>query len=242
MWLESQLSRMNCRMFSTGLSSRHLAGSGMMLIFWGMMPVLSATDAVTHVIVGATLRDATEDPEPMPVGIKQHLMGLQQISPDQKGSAVRQLNVGNLQLRPLATQDRKILAPIELECLARPKRQGHEDAAPCRLLIPLPIGPPVTRKCGDPVVGAIKSENHQIRMHLLQRSPLLARLAGLRLQSAGQLLSGGIERALSLRCRELQLDRACAQILLDRVAWHPGPSRDLAQGQLLAQSYTSDDV
>ena len=28
MWFESQLSRMNCQMFSTGLSSGHLAGSG----------------------------------------------------------------------------------------------------------------------------------------------------------------------------------------------------------------------
>jgi len=35
MWLESQLSRMNCQIFSTGLSSGHLAGSAMMLIFSG---------------------------------------------------------------------------------------------------------------------------------------------------------------------------------------------------------------
>ncbi len=37
MRLESQLSRMNCQIFSTGLSSGHLAGSGMMLMFSGMM-------------------------------------------------------------------------------------------------------------------------------------------------------------------------------------------------------------
>jgi len=37
MRFESQLSRMNCQMFSTGLSSGHLAGSGMMVIFAGMM-------------------------------------------------------------------------------------------------------------------------------------------------------------------------------------------------------------
>ena len=33
--LESQLSRMNCQMFSTGLSSGHLAGSAMMLMLSG---------------------------------------------------------------------------------------------------------------------------------------------------------------------------------------------------------------
>ena len=37
MRFESSLSRMNCQMFSTGLISGHLAGSGMMLIFSGMM-------------------------------------------------------------------------------------------------------------------------------------------------------------------------------------------------------------
>lgn len=37
MRLESQLSRMNCQMFSTGLSLGHLAGSGMMLILSGMI-------------------------------------------------------------------------------------------------------------------------------------------------------------------------------------------------------------
>lgn len=33
--LDSQLSRMNCQMFSTGLSSGHLGGNGTMLIFLG---------------------------------------------------------------------------------------------------------------------------------------------------------------------------------------------------------------
>ena len=126
------------------------------------------------IIVDATLRDSAEDPEPMPVGIEQHLVRLQQISPDQKGPAVRQLDMGNLELGALTTQDRKILASVELERLAWAKRQRHEGAAPCRLLISLPIGPPVARKRGDPAVGPIEPENHQIRMHLLQRPSLFA--------------------------------------------------------------------
>ena len=40
--LESQLSRMNCQIFSTGLSSGHFAGSAMMLI----LPVLSLRVAI----------------------------------------------------------------------------------------------------------------------------------------------------------------------------------------------------
>ena len=48
-------------------------------------------------------RNAAEDAEPVPMGIEQHLVGLQKIGPDQKGPAVRQLDVGNLQLGALAT-------------------------------------------------------------------------------------------------------------------------------------------
>lgn len=141
------------------------------------------------------------------MGIEQHLMGLQQIRPDQKGPAVRQLDVGDLQLRALTAQDGEILAPVELERLTRAKRQWYEGAAPCRLLLSLPIGPPVTRKSRDPIVGPVKSENHQISMHLLQRPPLLARPSRFRLQPAGKLLRERIQLALTLRRRELRLDR-----------------------------------
>ena len=102
----------------------------------------------------------------MPMGIEQHLMCLQQIGPDQEGSAVRQHDVGDLELGALAAQDCKILTPIELEGLARPKREWHEGAASCRLLLPLPVGPPVTRKSRDPIVRPGKSKNHQIGMQL----------------------------------------------------------------------------
>lgn len=47
------------------------------------LPVFPTTDAVNrgpHIVVDAALRDTAEDPEPVPMGIKQHLMGLQQRS------------------------------------------------------------------------------------------------------------------------------------------------------------------
>lgn len=42
--LESQLSRKNCQIFSTGLSSGHFAGSAMML----MLPGTSSLPVVCH--------------------------------------------------------------------------------------------------------------------------------------------------------------------------------------------------
>ncbi|SNR89798.1 hypothetical protein SAMN06265370_1602 [Puniceibacterium sediminis] len=44
------------------------------------LPVLPATDTINrgaHVIVDAALRDPAEDPEPVPMGIEQHLVRLQ---------------------------------------------------------------------------------------------------------------------------------------------------------------------
>jgi len=49
------------------------------------------------------------------MGVKQHLVGLQKIGPDDKGEAVRQLEVRHLQFGALAAEDRPVLAPIELK-------------------------------------------------------------------------------------------------------------------------------
>ena len=93
--------------------------------------------------------------------------------------------MGDLELGALAAQNGKILAPIELEGFPRAKDQWHEGAASCRLLLPLPITPPIPCKSRDTAVGPVKPEQHQIGMQLLQRSPLLARLPRLRLQPPG---------------------------------------------------------
>ena len=178
---------------------------------------LTATDTVNcgaHIVVDAAPRNAAKDAEPVPVGIEQHLMRLQQIGSDQESPAVRQLDVGDLQLGAFAAQNGKILAPVELECFAWAERQWHEGAAPRRLLLLLPIGPPISGKSRHPTVGPGKAENHQIGMQLLQRTPLLARLACLRLQPAGQLLCKRIKLALPFWRRELRLDRSRVQILL----------------------------
>ena len=53
------------------------------------------------------------------MGIKQYLVGLQQIGADHKSAAVRQLDMGDLQLGGLTGQNRKTLTPVELERFAK---------------------------------------------------------------------------------------------------------------------------
>src|SRR5690606_21502403 len=121
-------------------------------------------------------------------------------------------------LGPLATQHRVILAPVELEGLARSKSQWHERAPPGRPLFALLVCPPLTGKGGDPVVGPGVAKRDQVGVQLLCRPTLLARLAPFGLQPARQLLRKGVELAGPIRRRELRLDGAGAQILRDRVA------------------------
>ena len=76
------------------------------------------------------------------MGVEQHLVRLQRIGPHDEGAAERQLEMRDLQLGPLAAQDRPVLAPVELEGFAGLERQRHERAAPGALLFPYPLGLP----------------------------------------------------------------------------------------------------
>ncbi|MNL14607.1 hypothetical protein D3C87_1355560 [compost metagenome] len=63
------------------------------------LPFLAAADTIDrrlHVIVDAATRYAAKRPEAVPVGVEEHLMRLEQVGPDQKGAAVRQLDVSDL--------------------------------------------------------------------------------------------------------------------------------------------------
>jgi hypothetical protein len=122
---------------------------------------------------------------------------------------MQQLDMRHLKLGALVGQMPVVFAPVELKRLAGLKRQRNEGAASCGLLLPLSVCPPVPRKRRNPVVGAGEAERDKIGMHLLQRPPLLARLAGLRLQPASQLLGKRIKlaRARSLRGGNQQIIR-----------------------------------
>ena len=79
-------------------------------------------------------------------------------------------------------------------------------------------------------------------MQLLQRSPLLARLAGLRLQPARKLLGERIQLARTIRNGELRLDRIRLQMLLHSIARDTRSSCNLADRQLQPQRHTPDHV
>ena len=151
------------------------------------------------------------------MAVEQHLMGLLQIGPQDEGAAVGELDVGDLQLGPFAADDRPVLRPVELESLARLKRQGHVGAAAAGLLLPQPGGLPLARERRHPVVGSLIPERGQISVHLPDRSLLLAGSARLQREHVRQLVGIRIELARALGRVELGLHTVGAQVLADRV-------------------------
>jgi hypothetical protein len=121
------------------------------------------------------------------VGVEQHFMRLQQVGPYHEGAAVAELEVGDLQLGPLAANDGMLLAPVELECLARAKGQRHEDTAAGSLLLALAVISLSLHDGGDPPVRPIVAEPGQLRVEL----PGAVRfcLRGLRASVRGQTAS-----------------------------------------------------
>ena len=68
---------------------------------------------------------------------------------------------GDLELRVLPGDRRPVLAPVELECLRGLKDKRDEGAAAGTLLLSLAVGPPLSCKGRDPVVGALVAECDQ---------------------------------------------------------------------------------
>ena len=63
------------------------------------LPRLAGADTVhsgLHVVVDAALRHAAQHPKRVLMGIEQHFVGLQRIGAQDKGTAVRQLEVRDL--------------------------------------------------------------------------------------------------------------------------------------------------
>src|SRR5271155_1136513 len=117
------------------------------------LALLAAADLVdggSHIVVDAPPRHAAQDAEGVVVGVEQHLMGLLRIGAENEGAAIGELEVSDLQFGALAADDRPIFRPVELERLARQKRQRNENAAAARLLLLLPGGLPVASEGRPP--------------------------------------------------------------------------------------------
>lgn len=72
--------------------------------------------------------------------------------------------MGDLELGALAGDDRPVLRPVELECLARHKGQGDKGAATAGLLLAQAGGLPVPGEGRNPIVGTLITEQDQIGM------------------------------------------------------------------------------
>jgi hypothetical protein len=176
------------------------------------------------------------------VGVEEHLMRLLRVGAEEERTAVGELEVGDLQLRPLARDDRPILRPVELERFAGQERQRHERAATTGLLLPMPRRLPLSRKGRHAIVGAVVAEGDQISVQLLDRPLLLARFRRLLTQHVRQLVGERVKPARPIGRGEPRLDTVRAQVLAHRVARQPRASRNLPDRELLPISPASDDA
>ncbi len=108
------------------------------------------------------------------MGIKQHLMRLQWIGSNQKRPAMRQLDMGHLELDPFPANIGPVFTPIELEGFAWLEHQRDKSSAPGRLFRTMPIVTPCTSKGCNAFIGTIISQLHKISMHLLHCASLFA--------------------------------------------------------------------
>ena len=199
-----------------------------------------AIDRGLHVVEDTASRHSAQHPERLGQRVEQHLVGLERIGSHDERSAVRELGVRRLQLGPLAAEHGPVLAPVELEGLARREDQGNERAAAAGLGIALTVGLPGPHEDGNAPKGAAIAQGHQIGVHLLRRALLLARLAGLDLQPPRQLLRERIQLARPLGNLDLRLHRPGAQVLADRVARQARAPLDLPDRHILPEMPAPD--
>ena len=176
------------------------------------------------------------------VGVEQHLVGLLRIGAENEGAAVGELEVGDLQLGPLAADDRPVFRPVELERFARQKRQRHEHAAAARLLFLLPSGLPVASEGRHAIVGAVIAEGGQISVQLLGRPLLLAGLPGLLPQHLRQLVGVRVQLARAVRDVELRFNGVRAQVFADCVPRQTCASGYLSDREMVPIAPASDDA
>lgn len=193
--------------------------------------LLAAPDLVDrgpHIVVDAAPGNAAKYTEGMIVGVKQHLVRLQEIGANDEGAAVTQLRMGHLQLGALIADDRPVLGPIELECLARLERQRHEGAASRGLLLSLQIRLPLPGESSNTTVRPLIAKAQQIGMKLFHRAFLFAVLFGFRSKPSRQTVGKSIKFARPIRHLEFRFDAIRAQIFANGIPGQAGPAANLA--------------
>ena len=209
------------------------------------LALLAAADLVdgrSHIVVNAPPRHAAQHAEGVVMGVEQHLVGLLRIGPEKEGAAVGELEVGDLQFGSLAADEGPVFRPVELERLARQKRQRHEHAAAARLLFLLPSGLPVASEGRHAIVGAVVTESGQIGVQLLGRPLLLAGLPGLLPQHMRQLVGVWVQPARTVRDVELRFNGVRAQVFADCVPRQPRAPRYLSDRKMVSVVPAPDDA
>ena len=209
------------------------------------LPRLTGADPVdgrAHVVEDAAAGHAAQHAKRRGQSVKQHLVGLQPVGADHKGTAMRQLGVGRLQLDPLARDRAPVLAPVELERLARLEGERHEHAPPCGPLRDLPARPPLPHKGGNPGVGTIVAQHHQVGVQAPRCPTCLAALARLDPQPLRQHVGERIQAARTLRHLEPHLHSIRPQVLTDGVPRQARAPLDLADGHVLPVMPPANDA
>ena len=146
------------------------------------LPRLARADTIDrglHIIEDPAPRHPAQHTERLGQRVEQHLVRLQRKGSDDERPTVRELGVRHLQLGPLAVEQGPVLAPVELEGLARSKHQRNERATAAGLGIALAVGLPTSHKSSHTPVRTAIAQHRQIGMHLLGCALVLARLASL---------------------------------------------------------------
>ena len=160
----------------------------------------------------------------MVMRIEQHLVALQQIGTQDEGTAVAELEVGNLQFGAGAADDGVVFASIELKGLAGRKLEGHERMTAGSTIGCLLLLTPLACKGGDPVVGTCVTQLHQIPMQLPNGTSLIAMTFRLSEQPVGQGLLVSIQLGWAIALEVTRLHHAAGQVLADCIAGQPCPS------------------
>ena len=176
------------------------------------------------------------------VRVEQHLVGLQQIGPQEEGAAVAELELRDLQLGTLAVDDGPVLAPVELERFPGRKPERNEGpASGCLCLLVLFLSS-ASGKRRDAIIGAGEAQRTEIRVNLLEGSSLFARPGRLGLEPACELRSKPVELAGAVTFGIGGQDSAGPYVAPDRVSGHAKPFGYLAQRDMIAKVPASDDA
>jgi hypothetical protein len=197
---------------------------------------LAAADLILgrlQVVVDATLGDPAEHGERVVVRVEQHLVGLLRVGPQQERAAVAQLELCHGELLAFTADDGPVLAPVELERLARGEDQRHERAA-ARAGVLIALALPRASEGRDAVVGTAVAECDEIVEELAPVAPLLAPARRLALEPRCEHRAVRVELARALTLRINGLQRPVGQVLTNRVPGELGAPCDLANRYSLA--------